>query len=87
MMIWAYEQRALGELMITEDHGKVIPMGFAAFEEHCEDVFRPWLERVGAELVEQRAEERLRYVQHLLCELFETLDASRLRYASDLQRA
>jgi hypothetical protein len=30
---------------------------------------------------------RLRAVQHLLCELVETLDTRRMRYTDDLQRA
>jgi len=32
-------------------------------------------------------QERLRDLQHLLCELVDTLDASRTRYTQDLERA
>jgi hypothetical protein len=87
MMIWADEQRALGEVMITDAHGKIIPMGFAAFEHECDGVLQPWLERVRSEVMQPEARQRLRTVQHLLCELVETLDDHRLRYESDLKRA
>lgn len=39
------------------------------------------------ELERGAAHERLRDVQHLLCELVETLDTHRVRYAEDLERA
>jgi hypothetical protein len=35
----------------------------------------------------EAAHERLREVQHLLCDLVETLDAQRTRYTRDLERA
>jgi len=87
MMIWGDEQRALGELMIVEEHGKVIAMGFAAFDRACDDAFAPWLARLRAELALPEATTRLRDVQHLLCTLVETLDLHRVRYADDLDRA
>ena len=87
MMIWADEQRALGELMIVEEHDKLISMGYAAFSEHCNDVFEPWLERIRIELPEPEAQARLRDVQHLLCELVEMLDSNRVRYQDELMRA
>lgn len=87
MMIWADEQRAIGELMIVEEHGKVLSMGYAAFGAHCDDAFKPWLERLRAELPLEEAQARLRDVQHLLCELVELLDANRVRYQDDLTRA
>ena len=88
LMIWTDEQRAIGERMIVEEHGKVICMGYATFGEHCATTFGPWRERLASELPEAAARERLREVQHLLCELVELLDAGRVRYAdADLQRA
>lgn len=45
LMIWSDEQRALGERMIVEEHGKVLCMGYAAFRERCEVAFAPWAAR------------------------------------------
>ena len=87
MMLWADEQRALGELMIVEEHDKIMSMGYAAFSEQCNGVFKPWLDRLRVELPLPEAQERLRDAQHLLCELVETLDADRVRYEEDLERA
>lgn len=87
LMIWADEQRAIGEQMIVEEHGKVLCMGYANFREQCDTTFAPLRERLRTELHEESARVRLRDVQHLLCDLVETLDAKRLRYAQDLERA
>jgi hypothetical protein len=87
LMIWGDEQRGLGELMIVEQHGKVLCMGYASFRERCDDTFAPWLARLRNELAEESAQARLRDAQHLLCELVETLDARRVRYTRDLSRA
>jgi len=87
LMIWGDEQRALGERMIVEEHGKVLCMGYATFSERCESAFAPWYGRLREELQREVAHERLREVQHLLCELVETLDTNRVRYAEDLERA
>jgi hypothetical protein len=87
LMIWGDEQRGLGELMIVEQHGKVLCMGYASFRERCDDTFAPWLARLRNELAEESAQTRLRGAQHLLCELVETLDARRVRYTRDLSRA
>jgi hypothetical protein len=87
LMIWSDEQRALGELMIVEQHGKVLCMGYASFRERCDDTFAPWVERLLNELADESAQARLRDAQHLLCELVETLDARRVRYTRDLSRA
>jgi hypothetical protein len=87
LMIWGDEQRGLGELMIVEQHGKVLCMGYASFRERCDDTFAPWLARLRNELAEESAQVRLRGAQHLLCELVETLDSRRVRYTRDLSRA
>lgn len=62
-------------------------MGYATFRERCESAFAPWYGRLREELQRDAAHERLRDVQHLLCELVETLDTNRVRYAEDLERA
>lgn len=87
LMIWSDEQRALGERMIVEEHDKVLCMGYATFREQCDDTFAAWRERLQNELAEESAQARLRDVQHLLCELVETLDVNRVRYTRDLERA
>jgi hypothetical protein len=87
LMIWGDEQRAIGERMIVEEHGKVLCMGDANFREHCDTTFRAWCDRLGNELQNDAAQARLREAQHLLCELVETLDANRVRYTQDLERA
>jgi hypothetical protein len=87
LMIWADEQRAIGELMIVEEHGKVLSMGYAAFRERCDDTFAPWRKRVRAELRDDAPQARLRDLQHRLCELVETLDSRRVRYTQELRRA
>lgn len=88
LMIWSDEQRAIGERMIVEEHGKVLCMGYATFRDRCDDTFGPLRTRLGAELGQESAQERLRDVQHLLCDLVEALDPRGLRYAAhELTRA
>ncbi len=87
LMIWGDEQRAIGERMIVEEYGKVLCMGYANFSEQCDGTFAAWCERLRTELDDDSARTRLRDVQHLLCELVETLDAKRVRYTQDLERA
>lgn len=87
VMIWSDEQRAIGELMIIEEHGKVLSMGYAAFRQRCDDTFAPWRVRMRKELNAASAQARLRDIQHNLCELVETLDSRRVRYTRTLERA
>ena len=87
MMIWSDEQRAIGELMIVEEHSKVLCMGYATFQKSCDDRFAGWRERMRRELRDESALGRLRDIQHLLCEFVETLDHKRIRYTQDLERA
>jgi hypothetical protein len=88
MMIWSDEQRAIGEQMIVQEHDKVLCMGYARFHDEYPMRFAPWCERLRPELQSPDGRDRLRDVQHLLCELVETLDTQRVRYtAEDLKRA
>ena len=87
LMIWTDEQRAIGERMIVEEHGKVLCMGYARFNEAYPTLLAPWCDRLRAELQSEAGWPRLRDLQHLLCELVETLDARRTRYTEDLERA
>lgn len=87
LMIWADEQRAIGEAMIVYEQDKVFCMGYAAFERECEGDFAPWYRRLGGAFEAAPAHARLREAQHLLCELVEALDMKRVRYTEDLGRA
>jgi hypothetical protein len=87
LMIWADEQRAIGERMIVETNGDARCMGYASFEKSCDEVFADWCSRLRGELHDDTVTARLRDVQHLLCDLVETLDAKRVRYTQDLERA
>ena len=87
LMIWSDQQRAIGELMIIEEHGKVLSMGYAAFRQHCDDTFAPWRIRMRDELPAESARTRMRDIQNRLCELVETLDSRRVRYTRTLKRA
>ena len=88
LMIWSDEQRAIGERMIVEEHGKVLCMGYATFRDRCDETFGPLRGRLGAEVGQEQAHARLRDVQHLLCDLVEALDPRGLRYAPhELTRA
>ena len=87
LMIWADEQRALGERMIVEEHGKVLCMGYATFGDRYNDAFALWHERLRNELADESARARLCDVQHLLCDLVLALDSRRVRYTQELERA
>jgi hypothetical protein len=87
LMIWADEQRAIGERMIIQEHDKVICMGYARFCDDYDERFEALCRRLLEDLFDPASTKRLRAVQHLLCELVETLDTRRMRYTDDLQRA
>jgi len=87
MMIWSDQQRALGEQMIVSDNGKLRCMGYAGFCECSEARFGQWTERLRSELRADEAQERLRDLQHQLCDLVEALDPKQLRYSEYLKRA
>jgi hypothetical protein len=88
LMIWGDEQRAIGELMIVQEHGKVQCMGYARFRKECNGVFAQWREQLRDDVVGEASHKRMCEVQHLLCDLVETLDDKRVRYSpDDLKRA
>jgi hypothetical protein len=87
VMIWADQQRAIGELMIVEQYGKLLCMGYATFATAATTRSHPGAKPCGTSLRRNRAPPRLRDIQHLLCELVETLDMRRVRYTQDLDRA
>ena len=87
LMVWVDEQRAIGERMIVQEHDKVICMGYARFSDEYEGRFAPLCQRMIDDLLHPASTQRLRDVQHLLCELVETLDTRRVRYTEDLERA
>jgi hypothetical protein len=87
LMIWSDEQRAIGEQMIVEEFGDVLCMGFARFRARCADTFLAHRERLRLEIDDPRVQDRLRDVQHLLCDLIEVLDSRRVRYTQNIERA
>jgi hypothetical protein len=88
LMIWGDEQRAIGELMIVEEHDKVLCMGYARFRKECSGVFAQWRAQLRDDLIGEASHARMCEVQHLLCDLVETLDDKRVRYSpDDLERA
>jgi len=87
LMIWSDEQRAIGERMIVQEHDTVICMGYARFCDEFDDRFAPLCTRLLDDLPNPSSAQRLRDVQHQLCELVETLDVRRMRYTEDLERA
>jgi hypothetical protein len=82
LMLWADEQRAIGEKMIVEEHDKVLCMGYARFAEEYDERFELWCARLRSDLQSESGHDRLRTVQHKLCELVEALDPERIRYAA-----
>lgn len=87
LMIWSDEQRGLGERMILADDGRLMCMGYATFRDRDDAVFGRWRERLADAVDRPDSRVRLRDVQHLLCELVETLDSRRVRYTQNLDRA
>jgi hypothetical protein len=65
-MLWAEEQRAIGELMVTERHdGSATVRGHAEFWEDYGEDFAKWMDRFGDEILTLEAadSERFRYLQ------------------------
>ena len=83
LMIWADEQRALGERMIVDEHDKVVCMGYARFCDEYDARFEPLCRRMRQEVLDPASAPRLREAQHLLCELVEALDEHAVRYTPD----
>lgn len=83
LMIWADEQRAIGERMIVRDDGKTYCMGYAHFRDDYDACFAALFRRTRPDLTDTAAQQRLRDVQHLLCQLVATLDPKHLRYSKE----
>jgi hypothetical protein len=88
LMVWADEQRAIGERMIVQEHDKVLCMGYARFRDEYDTSFAPLCKHLSGDLTDPASANRLRDVQHLLCDLVAALDKRQMRYAKeDLGRA
>jgi hypothetical protein len=88
LMVWADEQRAIGERMIVQEHDKVLCMGYARFRDEYDVCFTLLCKHLLDDLTDPSSTTRLRDVQHLLCDLVGTLDKRQMRYAKeDLGRA
>jgi hypothetical protein len=81
LMIWADEQRAIGERMIVEEHGKLLCMGYARFCDDYAASFAMLFDRVREDLHHPRAVHRLQGTQQSLCKLVRALDTDKLRYS------
>jgi len=76
-MLWADEQRGIGELMIEErSNGSSFVRGHAAFHRDYQEVFAPWMERLADDLLSPAAVrgDRLRLLQWALFGLVRRLD-------------
>ena len=86
-MLWADEQRGIGQLM-ARGRGESPPvLGHAAFHRDYEDVFAPWLERFAGDVLSQAAvkSDRLRLLQWALFGLVQRLDEEQEYGASEWQ--
>jgi hypothetical protein len=76
-MLWADEQRGIGELMTEQpSSASSIVRGHAAFHRDYDEIFAPWMERFAADLFSPAAVEsdRLRLLQWALYGLVRQLD-------------
>jgi len=76
-MLWADEQRGIGELMIEQRaDGSSVVRGHAAFHRDYQEVFASWMERLAGDLFSPAALEsdRLRLLQWALFGLVQRLD-------------
>jgi hypothetical protein len=87
-MIWRVEQRGLGEAMAVEKSGKISCLGYASFVQR-RDSMRDWLQPIEQDLedISDAGRDRLRAIQHLLCDLIAELDDKKQRYPFELKRA
>jgi len=83
LMIWVDQQRAIGERMIVEEHGKVLCMGYARFCDEYDASFAPLCRHMIDDVHDPGAVARLGDAQHLLCKLVMTLDKEQLRYTKE----
>ena len=76
-MLWADEQRGIGELMASNRRGSPAVRGHAAFYRDYEEVFAPWMERFAIDVISPVAaveSQRLRLLQWALFGLVRRLD-------------
>jgi hypothetical protein len=75
-MLWADEQRGIGELMASDRPGASGVQGHAAFHTDYEEVFASWMERLAEDVLSPAAKEsdRLRLLQWALFGLVRRLD-------------
>jgi hypothetical protein len=76
-MLWADEQRGIGELMTEERSGaSSVVRGHAAFHRDYDEVFAPWMDRLAGDLLSPAAvaSDRLRLLQWAMFGLVRRLD-------------
>jgi hypothetical protein len=90
-LLWKPEQRALGEMMISEWRDQPACIGYATFIERLSEKPNSWIQRLEADVVafgDTPDVNRLREVQHRLVALVERLDPEEVRYPRErLRRA
>ncbi|WP_028066550.1 hypothetical protein [Solirubrobacter soli] len=78
-MLWADEQRGIGELMLHDPSaGSPGVRGYASFCRDYDEIFAPWMERLATDLFSPRAvrSDRLRLLQWALYGLVRRLDTA-----------
>jgi hypothetical protein len=75
-MLWADEQRGIGELMAIDDDGSSGVRGHAWFHQNYEKVLAPWMERFAGDVFSPAAlkSDRLRLLQWAMFGLVRRLD-------------
>jgi hypothetical protein len=84
-MLWADEQRGIGELMASERPGGSGVRGHASFHKDYNEVFAPWMERLAGDVLSDQAKssDRLRLLQWALFGLVRRLDEEGVYGPSD----
>lgn len=91
LMIWAGEQRAIGELMIEVRGDQLTCKGYASFLKTLSDANEPLMERLGEAVLASAtsqgdSHDRLLAVQHKLIDMLDVLDPDGLRFPSERRK-
>jgi hypothetical protein len=79
-MVWREEQRAIGEIMLTDGPDVRTCIGYATFTSRYEEKFACWLDGVAATLQSNFDRHRLVELHHYLIDLGKQLDPEEKRY-------
>lgn len=90
LMIWRGEQNAIGERMIAVEDGQRVCIGYATFVVRRRDPdFGRWFDRLADDFdaVAGGPNPRVRELQHALVDLVTLLDANRVRFPEEIEKA